>query len=128
MHILLATTQWFLDRAAIFAGIAAAVVLALGLAPDSGPSPDIDEYAHAAAFFVIAFLFSAAVPRQPWLGMLAAFAMGALIEMAQMAVPGRSGTLEDMTANLVGVIIGGCLFYVFARLIALYKSNNNAAL
>ncbi|WP_461496010.1 VanZ family protein [Pyruvatibacter sp.] len=117
-----------MDRAAIFAGIAAAVVLALGLAPDSGPSADVDEYAHAGAFFVIAFLFSAAVPKYPWLGMSAAFAMGAFIELVQMAVPGRWGSVEDMTANLVGVIAGGCFFYAFARLIALYKSNDNAAL
>lgn len=126
MRFLLATSQWYMDRAGIFAGSAAAIVLALGLAPDAGPSADVDEYAHAGAFLVIAFLFCAALPRYPWLGMLAAFVMGAFIELAQMMVPGRWASLPDIAANLAGVVVGGALFYLFTRLLAHHKRDAKA--
>lgn len=126
MRFLLATSQWFMDRAGVLAGIAAAIVLALALAPDAGPSADIDEYAHAGAFLVVAFLFCAALPRYPWLGMLAAFSMGTFIELAQMFVPGRWASLPDIAANLAGVIVGGTLFYLFARLLAHHKPDAKA--
>lgn len=121
MPVLMTISHWFMDRASIFAGMAALTVVGLGLAPDAGPSPDIDEYAHAGAFLVIAFLFCATIPRRPWLGVLAAIALGAGIELAQMMVPGRLGSFEDIAANLAGVVAGGLLFYAFARLLALPK-------
>lgn len=128
MRFLLATSQWFMDRAGIFAGIAAAIVVALGLAPDAGPSADVDEYAHAGAFLMIAFLFCATSPRHPWLGMLAAFAMGTCIELAQIFVPGRTASLADIGANVAGVIAGAALFYLFVRMRAHYKADTDVTL
>ena len=117
-----------MDRAGIFAGIAAAIVVALGLAPDAGPSADVDEYAHAGAFLMIAFLFCATSPRHPWLGMLAAFAMGTCIELAQIFVPGRTASLADIGANVAGVIAGAALFYLFVRMRAHYKADTDVTL
>jgi len=67
-----------------------------------------DKIAHLCAYFGLALL--------PWAGFrkegaafyasLSMLALGALLELCQMAVPERSGSFADMAANALGVALG----------------------
>lgn len=117
----LSLSRWFLDRAAALAVLAALGVCVLGLLPEAGPSWETQAYAHAGAFLVIAFLFAAALPRLPWVGLLGALAFGGVIEAGQALVPGRWASMEDMAANLVGVVLGGLLYWISIQILRLLE-------
>jgi len=87
-------------------GVAGVVVLSL--IPKAAPSPRVDEYAHLAAFAVLAALSLLAFrrPRSAALSICCVVVVGLIIEAAQSLVPGRSASLEDVAANLAGVAMG----------------------
>lgn len=66
-----------------------------------------DKAQHAIAYGVVAGLgFWAASGRQHRLWVLGGlFLLGALLELAQLYVPGRQGSVEDIFANSVGLAV-----------------------
>jgi len=101
--------------AMILALVAAGGAVVLALLPYGGPPEHLQGFAHAGAFAVISFLFAHGLPRRPWGGLGAAFVLGIAIEAAQVFVPGRSASLEDMAANVVGILAGGLLYGLLKR-------------
>lgn len=96
--------------AIILGFLAAAAALILAVLPGAGPSDALEGPAHALAFATISFFFAASLPHRPWGGLSFALLLGLMIEGAQMLVPARTASLEDMIANLVGVAIGGLAY------------------
>ncbi len=90
-------------------------VFVLGSLPQQGlpalPAIGVDKLAHAAAFLVMALLFMRSL-RLAWPGVgdrssrwsaaLAASTLGALLEVFQLAVPGRSAEWSDWIADTIG--------------------------
>ncbi len=90
--------------------VASAGAIAFALLPYGGPPDHLQGLAHAGAFLVISFLFAGSLPRRPWGGLGVAFILGIAIEAAQAFVPGRSASVDDMAANVIGILAGGLLY------------------
>ena len=103
------------------------VVAALSLAPAQAlPALDVSDKAeHAAAYAVLAFLGTVAVPRPHRLLVIGLALLGLALELGQLRVPGRSFDLLDAVANVVGAATGAIL----ARLLlaALSRSRPRSA-
>jgi VanZ family protein len=71
---------------------------------------------HVVAYFVLAlgFSFSSAEPR---IGRIiaAVAAYGALLELLQFLVPGRTPEMIDLVANSVGAILGAAVSQIILR-------------
>ena len=100
------------------------VLVAIGsfLPPPSFPSwldsgGNRDKVAHFAAYFFTSLLFYVAFrtrfKRTDIYAMLFAAGYGALIELAQLLVPGRVCSFGDLAANLSGVLF----FFVLYRIL-----------
>jgi hypothetical protein len=78
---------------------------------------DRDKVAHFVAYFVTAFLFYFAFrtrfKKTDIYAMLFAAGYGALMELAQLLVPGRTCALGDLVANFSGVLF----FFVLYRIL-----------
>ena len=78
---------------------------------------DRDKVAHFAAYFITALLFYLAFRmrfrRSDIYAMLFAAGYGALMELAQLLVPGRTCSLGDLAANFSGVLF----FFVLYRIL-----------
>ena len=76
-----------------------------------------DKVAHFIAYFFTALLFYLAFrtrfKRTDIYAMLFAAGYGAILELAQLFVPGRTCSFGDLVANLSGVL---CLFVLYRRL------------
>jgi glycopeptide antibiotics resistance protein len=76
-----------------------------------------DKIAHFVAYFVTSLLFYLAFRRRfKTIDLYAVFfasAYGALIELAQLLVPGRACSFEDLATNLSGVLF----FFVLYRIL-----------
>ena len=107
-------SNWPLSiRLALVGGLYLAVAL-VALLPNAKPPGDgVDLWLHALTFSGLTIITVGAFGR-----LLAAaaivFAFSVLIEVAQLYIPGRSGTLDDIAANALGVaaavviaIVGG---------------------
>lgn len=68
-----------------------------------------DKLQHAAAFFVLAFLFDFAWPRQPWqwTKWLPLLGYGLFIEAVQFFIPFREFSLWDLAADGLGLLLYG---------------------
>jgi VanZ family protein len=66
-----------------------------------------DKAVHVILFAVWAALWSLAVPRRPLLILAAGLAYGAGLEVFQQTlIAGRSGSVYDLTADAIGLVIG----------------------
>lgn len=104
-----ARTRWL-----VVVGLAL-VVLVASLVPGGGatlPSPfgvvGADKWLHAAAYATLAGAVTFADGRAV-VGVLAAVAYGALVELLQFGVPYRSASTLDAVANGVGGLIGAAV-------------------
>jgi VanZ family protein len=88
--------------------VAVAVVLSLWPAMAPPGSHGLDKVAHIVAFFGLAAIPAAVLPRRVALGLALLFllAVGAGIEFAQTSIPGRQGSGADMLANAAGILVG----------------------
>lgn len=90
--------------------ILVAVAVVLSLLPATAPPGrhGIDKIVHIVAFFVLAAIPAAVLPRWAAIGLAMVFllAVGAGIEFAQTFIPGRQGTGADMLANFAGILVG----------------------
>lgn len=93
----------------------AAVVLVASLVPGGGGSFGSpfgfvagDKWLHAVGYAVLAGAVTFADGRAV-VGVLAAVAYGALVELLQLGVPYRSASALDAVANLVGAVVGAAL-------------------
>ncbi|NUB13680.1 hypothetical protein GAY28_13800 [Azospirillum brasilense] len=80
------------------------------LQPQLAPSGlyGFDKLVHAGAFGLLTLLgiLASASRRAAALAVLAVFALGAAIEVAQSFVPGREASLSDLAGDAVGIALG----------------------
>lgn len=80
------------------------------LQPQLAPSGlyGFDKLVHAGAFGLLTLLgiLASATRRTAFLAMLAVFALGGAIEVAQSFVPGREASLSDLAGDVVGIAAG----------------------
>jgi len=102
-------------RVAGVIGIYTAVVVA-ALLPNTQPPADggFDHYVHATVFAGLTIVTFIALPIL-WIDAAIAFTVSVLIEVAQLFVPNRSGSLDDIAANAIGVTIAVALLIVWTR-------------
>lgn len=94
-----------------------AAVVVLALIPAAQPSSEggFDHYVHATVFGGLTIVTFLAFPIL-WIDALIAFTVSVLIEAAQLFVPHRSGSLDDIAANAIGVAIAVFLIFLWTRL------------
>lgn len=94
-------------RALVAVQVAGVCWLAFDPQPPAAATTSLDKLDHALAFAVMAFSARLGWPRARALApALALLALGALIEIVQLGVPGRSSELADLAADGVGITIG----------------------
>lgn len=96
-----------------FLGVALFSLLPASEMPSTGMW---DKAEHALAYAVLGGLAALAGARPNWVAALAATAVGALLELGQMMVPGRSASLADLAADALGATIGVLGVMIVARL------------
>jgi VanZ family protein len=111
-------TGWAFVRPAFFAALLAVTVL--GLLPQ-GMQPDAvmlgDKMQHGLAYFVLAALMRLGFAEHRLLNVAGLVLHGALIELAQLGIAGRTGEIGDVFANTLGVasgVLASGLFLVLA--------------
>jgi VanZ family protein len=106
----------------LFVGWLVTVTIGSLLPPTSFPTwvdlgGNRDKIAHFVAYFVTALLFYLAfrprLKRTDIYAIIFAAGYGALLELAQLFVPGRTCSLGDLAANLSGVLF----FFVLYRIL-----------
>ena len=102
-------------RTLFFVGVIA--VAWLSLAPqDAVPEIDLwDKLQHFVAYAVLAFCggFAFSPGRSELAVSILLVAYGCILELAQVYIPGRSGTIEDALADGLGVMIGMAIVRVW---------------
>ena len=104
----------------LFAAMAAGLTV-LSILPADFTPPTFgisDKIQHVVAYFVLTFVAASALPGSGrwWRVALPLVAMGALLEVAQVFVPGRYPEMADTLANALGVALGVALFQSLRRL------------
>ena len=107
-------------RTLLFFGVIA--VAWLSLAPhDAIPEVDVwDKLGHFSAYAVLAMCGGLAFPTgraEVAVGVLIV-AYGCILEIAQLYIPGRSGTVEDAIADGLGVMVGVGIVRILRRIFA----------
>jgi len=104
-----ATRLW---RSLLFLLVVAVSYFALAPVPPAGIDFGWDKLNHIAAFAALAISTTLGFPasryalRNTVLGLLA---YGAMIELLQLLVPGRSSDWEDLLADSIGIACGGII-------------------
>jgi VanZ family protein len=103
--------------ARIVAWILAIVISALSVVPPwLRPETDVPHrLEHFAAFFVVGVAFDLGYGRRPILISIALSVFVALIEIAQIFVPGRHARLSDFIVDAIAVVSGSTLTAVARR-------------
>ena len=90
---------------------------------DASLTPDVQDALHLPAYGVLVILATAAWRTRSRTGAapgvaiaLGCMGFGALMELAQSVIPGRTGSLGDGLVNALGVALGGLLMVVWRRL------------
>ena len=90
---------------------------------DASLTPDVQDALHLPAYGVLVILATAAWRTRSRSGAvpgiaiaLACLGFGALMELAQSVIPGRTCSLGDGLVNVLGVALGGLLMVVWRRL------------
>lgn len=95
-------------------GVALFIVAVLLLTPaDALPETNVwDKLQHAGTFAGLGFLGFLAFPERRWSWRLVfgLIGFGAMAEVLQNFVPGRSAAFEDAVANAIGVLLVGSLW------------------
>jgi hypothetical protein len=98
--------------------IGVAAVIWLSLSPGSGIVPEPwDKLMHALAYLALTAVAAGGFSRRSLFVVcaLALLALGFVLEMAQVRVPGRQVSMPDALANGCGVALGAVLGFVFRR-------------
>ena len=74
----------------------------LSLRPKTG-YPDLERFV---AFFLVAACFAVAFPRRAWMVLVAVVLGAALLEAAQLLVPGRDAHVHDAAVKAAGGVLG----------------------
>ena len=76
-----------------------------------------DKLAHLGVFMTLAFLADAGWPDSPFNGkkFLPLLGYGAAIELLQLTIPMRSGSLLDLVADVLGLLLYGLLILPLLR-------------
>ncbi len=94
-------------RALVAVQVAGVCWLAFDPQPPSAANTLNDKANHLLAFAVMAFSSRLGWTRgQPWIAALALLKLGALIEVVQTFIPGRTGEWPDLLADAVGIALG----------------------
>jgi VanZ family protein len=119
-----ARSQRYRHGLALIWGAALLTFVVLSLIPQAAPPPKIDKGLHALSFAFLTILSFVAFRRTT--ALLAALGcvlvVGLASEALQSLVPGRTGSLEDVAANLIGMAIGIVVGLLMVRLIRRVKS------
>jgi VanZ family protein len=99
------------------AGLWAAIVLALSLAPPrfrlvTGAARDLE---HFAAFALVGLIFILAYPHRRGRVLLVGLVAIAAVELLQMVVPGRHAYLADFIVNALGLCAGAACALLLSR-------------
>jgi VanZ family protein len=97
-------------------------ILFLTLKPGDGsgieiPIPHLDKLVHFGLFFIEGYFLSASrlfEKRRIFFPLLIGLVLGSLTEYLQIFIPGRSGDLFDLLADMIGVMCG-ILVYSFVK-------------
>ena len=99
--------------------LAVAVILYLSLAPtEDVPGDELvwDKAAHAIAYTILVIVGLLFSTHRRWAVVLAVWAIGIGIEVAQAAMPfGRQGDPRDALANTIGIALGVALWTIARR-------------
>ena len=90
--------------------------LALHPTPPAAISSGWDKLNHVLAFAALSwsgYLGLAASSRRTWPMIVGLLAFGALIELAQLIIPGRAGEWADLLADAIGTACGSSLAMLF---------------
>jgi VanZ family protein len=86
------------------------LVMAVSLTPIKNESVEVtyaDKFLHMVAFMLLMIFLSGFIVKQfRWLLILFLYACGALIEVLQIPVPGRSAEAADLLADFAGLMLG----------------------
>ena len=80
----------------------------------------LDKWLHAVAYATLAGAVTFADGRGR-VGVLSAVAYGVLVELLQVGVPYRSGSLPDAVANLLGAVVGTVVVVALAAAYRCYE-------
>jgi VanZ family protein len=83
-------------------------------------------FEHVGAFAVLGILFSVGYPRRSALVLMVVFGSAVLLELAQIAIPGRDARLVDAAEKLAGGGIGVAACYL-ASLVGLRRKKQPSA-
>lgn len=79
-------------------------------------SPPYDKLLHLSVYGSIAFLFrSSGILTMPFLVWCVVVVVGALDELHQMNIIGRTAALDDLAADAFGAMLGLILYWLFIR-------------
>ena len=79
------------------------------------PVPHTDKIGHWGSFMVLAFLTYKALGLPRWLDFLLLCSYGALIEVVQSFIPYRSGALDDLVADIAGILTFYLAHYLYVK-------------
>ena len=91
------------------------VLLAFALSQALQISPRVDKLIHIGAFGTLAFAAYFATGGRLWKVCATLFLFGLLIELSQSFLPGRSGDLDDLLADVLGIAVGLLCAHELAR-------------
>ena len=118
--------EWIKNNGFLFSFVSVCIgigILSL-IPPSSGIElGDHDKWNHLTAYTVLALNWSLLKTNQKvyWIGIIACFLYGLLLEYLQGFVPGRESSLMDALANTGGIVIGSAIGHI----IKFYKSNQH---
>jgi VanZ family protein len=95
--------------------LTALVLLAFALSQVLQISPRVDKLIHIGAFGTLAFAAYFATGGRLWKVCVTLFLFGFLIELTQSFLPGRSGDLDDLLADVLGIAAGLLCAHELAR-------------
>jgi VanZ family protein len=83
--------------------------------------PGFDKLIHLGSFFILTILLLLTFERYKLnnnyiIGILIAIAIGIIIELVQLAVPGREFSLFDIAADFGGAVIASLLVWIYTKL------------
>ena len=81
----------------------------------SQPLPHTDKIGHWASFMLLAFLTYKALGLRRWVDFLLLCSYGILIEVVQSFIPYRSGSLDDVVADIAGILTFYLVHYLYLK-------------
>lgn len=85
------------------------------------PIAHTDKVGHWLSFLLLAFLTHKSLMWPKWLDFIFLASYGILIEVIQSFIPYRSGTLDDVAADIAGILTFYLILFVYKKIV--YGSN-----